>query len=123
VSDGGAGAFVEVASALTRFKLGRGVLWFAAAYLVVTSVSAKASERPFMWFAAVVLALVAGIAGFLAGRKKRSERASLRAALYFIGFVFVALGGALFVIFRKKKGEPELPPPDEKEVDALVAAE
>lgn len=123
MSDGGAGAVVEVVSTLARFTLGRGLLWFVAAYLTVTSVTAKASDRPLFLIAAAVLALVAGLAGFLAGRKKRAERASLRAALYFIGFVFVALAGSLFVVFRKKKSEPELPPPDEKEVDALVAAE
>lgn len=118
MSDGGAQVVVESVSLLARFRLGRGLLWLVAAYLVVTAVSARAGDRELLVFAAVALGLVALVAGFFAERKRRAERASFRQALVLWGLVVVSVVAGSVLLFRRK-AEP-LPPPDPNDVDRAL---
>lgn len=122
MSDGGAaviGKGVEGAIALTKFRVGRVVLWAGAAWLTLTAVTANAGDGALFFFIAVGLALLALVGGFLAERKKRSERAALKSALMLIGFTLLSLVGAVWLVFRKKKA-PEAPPPSQEELETLV---
>jgi hypothetical protein len=122
MSDGGAQVIVamgEGAVQLARFKVGRVVLWFIAAWLTLSAITAHGDARPFGFFLAVAVALVALVGHFIAERRRRAERAALRNALMLIGLVAASLVGGLWLAFRKKRGD-EPPPPSEEEIDALL---
>lgn len=120
MSDGGAKVIVDVVGGLAQFKVGRVVLWLAAAWLTLTSLTGR-RDAGLWFFAALALALVALVAGFIAERRKRAERASLRNALAFLGLTVVTLVGGLWLVFRKKD-EAVAAPPTEQEVDELVGS-
>ncbi len=123
MSDGGAaviGEGVKGAIALTKFKVGRVVLWAAVAWLLLTAVTAQAGSQMLLFFVAIAVALMALAGGFLAERRKRAERAALKSALLLIGFTLISIVGAVWLLFRRKE-DLELPPPSEQEVEALVA--
>ncbi|MBX7099657.1 MAG: hypothetical protein K1X89_18210 [Myxococcaceae bacterium] len=120
MSDGGAGAIVESVSVLAQFKVGRAVLWFVAAYAVVVGLSSRGRDWELFVLGGVVLALVALVAGFLAERKKRAERASLRAALLLWLFICASVVAGAFLLFRRKEALP--PPPSEADVDGAAEA-
>ena len=119
MSDGGAQAIVETVSMLAKFKVGRVVLWLMAAWIALTTATSHMRDSSLWFFAAFALALTALIAGFIADRRKRAERASFRNALAFIGLTLVTLIGGLFLVFRRRD-EVAAPPPSETEVNALV---
>lgn len=122
MSDGGAQVIVKVGEGvvqLARFRVGRVALWFTAAWLAMSSITASRDSGPFFFFIAVAIALVALIGHFIAERRRRAERATLRHALMFVGLVIASLLGGVFLAFRKKRGE-EPPPPSEAEIDGLI---
>jgi hypothetical protein len=123
MSDGGAAVIVkgaEGAFAIAKFRVGRVVLWIGAAWLALTAVTAKAGEGMLWFFVALFVALVALVGGFLAERRKRAERAAMKNVLLLIGFTLLSIVSALWLVFRRKSA-PELPPPSEAELDALVS--
>lgn len=119
MSDGGAQVVVETVSMLAKFKVGRVVLWLMAAWLALTAATSHLRDASWWFFAAFALALTALIAGFIADRRKRAERASLRNALAFLGLTLVTLVGGLWLVFRRND-DAVTPPPSEREVNALV---
>ncbi len=122
MSDGGAAVIakgLEGAIALTRFRVGRAVLWAGAAWLSLSAVTAKAGDRALFFFIAIAVALLALLGGFLAERSQRAERAALKGVLLLIGFTLVSIFGAAWLVFRRKK-PPELAAPTAEEVDRLV---
>ncbi len=121
MSDGGAQVIVAAGQGvvqLAKFSVGRVVLWFIAAWLTLSAITAR-SEASLYFFLAVAIALVALIGHFIAERKRRAERAALRSALKLIGVVLVSLVGGLWLAFRRK-GTPPAPPPSEAEIDELL---
>lgn len=122
MSDGGAQVIVKVGEGvvqLARFRVGRVVLWFAAAWLSLSGITASRESGSYLFFLAGAVALVALIGHSFAERTRRAERASLRHALLFVGLVIVSLSGGVWLAFRKKRGE-ELAPPSEAEIDGLL---
>lgn len=122
MSDGGAQVIVAAGEGvvkLARFRVGRVVLWFIAAWLTLSAITAQSGSRAVVFFIAVGVALVALIGHFLAERRRRAERAALRTALMLIGLVLVSLFGGLWLAFRKKRAD-EPPPPSEAEIDGLL---
>lgn len=119
MSDGGAQVIVETVSALAKFKVGRVVLWLAAAWLMLSGLTSHDGSAALGFVVALGLALVALIAGFLADRKKRAERAAFRSALAFVGLTLVTILGGVWLVFRRRD-EPAIAPPSQEEVDALV---
>jgi len=122
MSDGGATVIVkgvEGAIELAKFKVGRVVLWVGATWGALTAATAKSGDGAAFFFLALCLALLALVAGYLAERKKRAERAALKSVLLFIGFAGLSLFGALWLVFRREKG-PDAQPPTEAELDELV---
>ncbi|MDP2272585.1 MAG: hypothetical protein Q8K32_17760 [Archangium sp.] len=122
MSDGGAQVIVKVGEGvvqLARFRVGRVVLWFTAAWLALSAITANRESGSFLFFLAVSIALVALVGHFIAERRRLAERATLRHALMFVGLVIVSLLGGVFLAFRKKRGD-EPPPPSEAEIDGLL---
>ena len=105
---------------LARFRFGRVVLWFTAAWLTMSAVTANRETGSFLFFIAVAVALVALVGHFLAERRRRAERATLRHALLFVGLVIVSLIGGVVLAIRRKRGDEPPPPPSEAEIDGLI---
>jgi hypothetical protein len=121
MSDGGAQVIVAAGEGvvqLARFRFGRVLLWFAAAWLTLSALTAH-GESGALFFVALFLALTALIGSFLAERKRRAERAALRNGLMLLGMVGASLVGGLWLAFRKKK-DAAVPPPTETEIDELL---
>lgn len=121
MSDGGAAVIVKAGEGvieLAKFPAGRAILWFVSAWLAISGLS-NWSTSSFFFFIAVGLAVVALVAGWLAGRRKRAERAALRQFFLLIGFTLMALIGAIVLVARRKK-EPDVPVPTNEEVEALL---
>lgn len=122
MSDGGAQVIVATGEGLVqlaRFRVGRVVLWFIAAWLTLSAITAHGEARPFQFFIAVGVAFIALVGHFVAERRRRAERAALRNGLALIGLVVASLVGGLWLAFRKKRGEAPTPP-TEAEIDALI---
>jgi steroid 5-alpha reductase family enzyme len=121
MSDGGAQVIVAAGQGvvqLAKFSVGRVVLWFIAAWLTLSAVTAH-SEARLYFFLAVAIAVVALIGHFIAERQRRAERAALRTTLVLMGVVLVSLVGGLWLAFRRKATPPS-PPPSEAEIDELL---
>ena len=98
MSDGGAQVIVKAGEGvvqLARFRFGRVVLWFTAAWLSLSAITASHDSSPFLFFVAGFLALAALIGHFIADRRRRAERAALRHALIFVGLFVASLAGGL----------------------------
>lgn len=122
MSDGGAQVIVAVGEGvvqLARFTVGRVVLWFIAAWLTLSAITAHGETRPFLFFIALAVALTALIGHFLAERRRRAERAALRTTLMLLGLAVASLVGGVWLAFRKRGGDVP-PPPTEAELDELL---
>ncbi len=123
MSDGGAqviGEVVKGVAQVARFRVGRMVLWYAAAWLCLSAITSR-GERPYFlsFFGALCLALAALLGHFWAERKRRDERAALRTTLMMLGLVVVSLVGGLWLSFRTKRAAtPSCP--TEAEIDELL---
>ena len=121
MSDGGAGAIVEVVSLLARSKAGRVVLVLGTTYLALQYAVSQLG-RPALVAIGVVIAGLAAIAiTFVVRRRRRRERASLYQWLAFLGLVVVAGAAALLVILRRRKGSALGAAPSAEEVERLAA--
>lgn len=121
MSDGGAQVIVAAGEGvlkLARFSVGRVLLWFIAAWLTLSAITAR-SERSLYFFLAVAIALVALAGHFLAERRRRAERAALRSALGLLAVVLFSLVGGWWLAFRRKPSGPTTPP-TEAEIDELL---
>ncbi len=112
-SDGG-----SLLTQLAKFRFGRVLLWFGAAFFALASAGAGENGSVVL-FIAFILAFVALIGHFVAARRKRVARASMRNTLTLLGLVLVFAVGALWLVFRRKKTVAERPP-TQSEVDALI---
>lgn len=113
---GGGGGPGMLLFALAQRRLGRVVLWFAAAFLISSYASTHDGT---VLFVSVILALFALFGHFMAARRKRKAKASRRNALMLWGLVLVAIVGALWLVFRRKKKGVQAPP-TKAEIDAMI---
>lgn len=118
MSDGGATAVVEGVRGLAQFKVGRVVLWAIAVWLGFSALTGSGRDRDAWLLVAVVLAAVALIAGFIAERRKRAERASLKLVLAVVGLVVAGGVGLLLALARRRRGVAAVAAPMPDEVDA-----
>lgn len=123
MSDGGAGAIVEVVSLLARSKAGRVVLVVGGTYLALQYVVSQLSRAALAGIAVVAAGLVAIAVTFFVRRRRRRERASMYQWLAFLGLVLVAGVTALFVILRRKRASTLPAAPSAEEVERLAAME
>lgn len=104
--------------ALAQFRLGRVLLWFGVALLTISSFDNPRHDSLYL-FVAAIFALTALIGHFFSARRKRKARASARSSLILWALVLVALFGALWLIFRRKKKVAGVPP-TQQEIDAMI---
>lgn len=123
MSDGGAGAIVEIVSLLGRTKAGRVVLVVMVCYIGVQYVASQVSRAGLVAAGVVVAGIAALAAGFVVQRRRRRERASMYQWLAFLGLAVTASATALFVIARRRKASVLAPPPPAAEVERLAALE
>jgi len=120
MSDGGAKVIVAAGEGvvqLAQFRVGRVLLWFIAAWLTLSAITAR-SEAGLYFFIAVAIALAALIGHLVAQRRRRAERAALRTTLVLMGLVLASLAGGVWLAFRRKSAPST--PPTEAEIDELL---
>jgi multisubunit Na+/H+ antiporter MnhB subunit len=123
MSDGGAGAIVEVVSLLAKSRAGRIALVVIACYLGLEYVVSQVSRAALAGIVVVAAGLAALAAAFVVQRRRRRARASLYQWLALFGLVIVAGATALFVIARRRKASAPGAPPSAEEVERLAAME
>ena len=121
MSDGGAGAIVEVVSLLARSKAGRVVLVLGTTYLALQYAVSQLGRPALVGIGVVIAGLAAIVITFVVRRRRRRERASLYQWIAFLGLVVVAGATALLVIWRRRKGSALGAAPSEEEVERLAA--
>ena len=119
-SSGGAG---DLLLHVAQLRSGRVFLWFATAFLVLSSFNLREHDSLYLLVAAI-LAFFALIGHFMSARRKRAARASRRSGLIFLAFVLVVLVSSLFLVlwlvFRRKKDAVTEEPPTQSEIDTLI---
>lgn len=127
MSDGGAGALVQVVGELSKSKTGRVVLMVGSAYLALVGLGGSRDGRLYLYIAGTV-ALVCVIGIVRAWLRRKADQTITRSLLLALGVaVMVVVGGIAAVVLlvrRRKRGEPVTPVlPSEAELEALVQAE
>ncbi|MEZ4295414.1 MAG: LPXTG cell wall anchor domain-containing protein [Polyangiaceae bacterium] len=120
MSDGGAGALVEMVSLLARSRAGRVLLLVGAVYLTVQYVVSQLSRAALVGLGVLLAGLLALVIAFFLQRRKRRERASMRQWLAFAGLALIAGGAVLFLAFRRRKTSALGAPPSAEEVERLA---